>query len=320
MLWEVSPQSSSQVGLPVARSAPLQSPGNPLIHPPKSRQANISAGFKQGTTSVFKTSLVPEVAKTIQANGKAEGEAPISNRNPAWQRDELILALDLYFRHNPSYITKTHPEVVKLSDILNVLPIHTERPDEEKFRNPNGVYMKLCNFLRFDPSYKGSGLTSGGKLEEVIWNEFASDLSRLKKTAEAIRQGVTGQATTKTIALPVDDEEEFPEGKLLYRMHRMRERDRSLAEKAKAKRLQEMGKLACDVCNFDFSEVYGELGSGYIECHHTKPVSELGESGTTKVKDLAMVCANCHRMLHRRRPWLSLAELQFLTAQHMSSR
>jgi hypothetical protein len=41
--------------------------------------------------------------------------------------------------------------------------------------------MKLCNFLRFDPAHKGTGLTikgKGGELEEIIWNEFANDQSR----------------------------------------------------------------------------------------------------------------------------------------------
>jgi len=91
-------------------------------------------------------------------------------KNPPWTRDELILALDLYFRHNPLHISKTHPEVIALSDLLNALPIFEERPDEEHFRNENGVYMKLCNFLRLDPDYEGAGLTRGGRLEEEVWD------------------------------------------------------------------------------------------------------------------------------------------------------
>ena len=68
-------------------------------------------------------------------------------RNAPWQRDELILALDLYFRHNPAHISKSHPEVLALSKTLGALPIHPERADPRKWRNINGVYMKLCNFL-----------------------------------------------------------------------------------------------------------------------------------------------------------------------------
>ena len=74
-------------------------------------------------------------------------------KSPNWTRDELILALDLYFRQNPSHINDSHDDVVRLSQILNSLPIHAERPDNGKYRNPRGVYMKMCNFLRYDKYY-----------------------------------------------------------------------------------------------------------------------------------------------------------------------
>lgn len=56
--------------------------------------------------------------------------------------------------------------------------------------------------------------------------------------------------------------------------------------------------LKCEVCGFDFEEVYGKLGAGYIEVHHKKPVSE-GEHITDLNTDLVMLCSNCHRMIHR---------------------
>ena len=68
-------------------------------------------------------------------------------------------------------------------------------------------------------------------------------------------------------------------------------------------------RLSCQVCNFSFEENYGGLGKGFIEAHHIFPISELTEETPTKVEDIALVCSNCHRMLHRRRPWLSLEEL-----------
>ncbi len=116
-----------------------------------------------------------------------------AKRNPKWDRDELILALDLYFRINPRHINSSHPEVTKLSQILNSLPIYKDRPDKIRFRNPNGVYMKLCNFLRFDPSYNGVGLQRGGKLEEIIWKEFADNQTDLRKKARDIIDGTENQ-------------------------------------------------------------------------------------------------------------------------------
>ena len=58
--------------------------------------------------------------------------------------------------------------------------------------------------------------------------------------------------------------------------------------------------LRCEVCGFDFERVYGKLGTGYIEVHHKRPVSE-GERITDLDNDLVMLCSNCHRMIHRGR-------------------
>ncbi|WP_370157507.1 HNH endonuclease [Bradyrhizobium ottawaense] len=61
---------------------------------------------------------------------------------------------------------------------------------------------------------------------------------------------------------------------------------------------------------FNFSAKYGERGHGFIECHHARPVSNLQPGEKTKLDDLILLCANCHRMVHSRRPWLSLEELR----------
>ena len=109
-----------------------------------------------------------------------------------------------------------------------------------------------------------------------------------------------------------ENEEEFPEGRAVYKQHRTRERNRQLVKRAKEKRSEERGDLECDVCGFNFFDTYGDLGEGYIEYHHTKPVSELQPDEKTSLKDITLVCANCHRMLHRKRPWLSTSQLRSL--------
>jgi 5-methylcytosine-specific restriction protein A len=54
-------------------------------------------------------------------------------------------------------------------------------------------------------------------------------------------------------------------------------------------------------CNFDFGEIYGERGKGFIEVHHINPVSTLkSESQTNPKDDLIVLCSNCHRMVHRK--------------------
>lgn len=67
---------------------------------------------------------------------------------------------------------------------------------------------------------------------------------------------------------------------------------------------------SCKVCAFDFGQVFGALGEGFIEVHHLDPIAEAtGRRVVDPIRDLIPVCSNCHRMLHRRDPPLTLAEL-----------
>lgn len=110
----------------------------------------------------------------------------------------------------------------------------------------------------------------------------------------------------------------FPEGELIERLHKARERSAAVVRQAKLQAM-ERGPLACEVCGFDFEERYGDLGKGFIEAHHTLPLSELTKATETRVQDLALVCANCHRMLHRKRPWISVDGLKELLAPDPST-
>lgn len=70
---------------------------------------------------------------------------------------------------------------------------------------------------------------------------------------------------------------------------------------------------SCFVCGFNFGQVFGELGEGFIHVHHLCPISEIAEDyEVDPVKDLRPVCPNCHAMIHRRSPPLSIEELQAL--------
>lgn len=68
--------------------------------------------------------------------------------------------------------------------------------------------------------------------------------------------------------------------------------------------------LKCEVCGFSFFEFYGEHGRNFIEAHHKKPISKLTPGSRTHINDIALVCANCHRMLHRGEHSLTLEELK----------
>jgi hypothetical protein len=105
---------------------------------------------------------------------------------------------------------------------------------------------------------------------------------------------------------------EFPEGRKYEVRHKIRERNVKLVARAKALFKAKHGRVFCEACDFDFSTKYGSAGDGFIEVHHKVPVCELTRGATTKVSDLALVCSNCHRILHHRRPWLSISALRKL--------
>ena len=104
----------------------------------------------------------------------------------------------------------------------------------------------------------------------------------------------------------------FPEGRLVERKHKFRERNQALVSAAKEAFLKNYATLHCEICGFDFQEKYGERGRGYIEAHHTVPVSDMVPGQKTRLEDIALVCSNCHRMLHRSRPWLGMEQLRKL--------
>ena len=82
------------------------------------------------------------------------------------------------------------------------------------------------------------------------------------------------------------------------------EQDRSLRQRKLAQVRRAGLPIACEVCEFDFAVTYGEGGSGYIECHHIVPLHVSG-AARRKLSDPALLCANCHRMIHARPPWLT---------------
>lgn len=226
-------------------------------------------------------------------------------RSPKWKREELILALDLYLQLDSRELYATNIRIIELSIILNKLDIHESVSEYKNFRSPNAVAMKLNNFASLDPEISGKGLTSYSKLDKELWNHFHGNRRELK--LEALTLKTKESLSNLLIQSDIDMEESFKEGKLIYLLHKKRERNDKVVKKKLA---MVSGKLICEACNFDFTKVYGEIGRGYIEAHHIKPLAEYKEDEETKLDDLVLLCANCHRMVHSRKQWLTIEELQ----------
>lgn len=236
-------------------------------------------------------------------------------RTPAWTEDELVLAGALVVRNGWRELRTGDREVHELSELLRSLPIHpAEALSLPGFRSPDSVSRKTTDFATNHPGYSGGRTRCGNPTLQMI-DALISREAEMLAAAEAIEDGIgSGQLQLLT---PQPDEVDDSgstavEGRLLVRRALVRERDPRL-RRAKIRQVRRLGRpLRCEVCSFDFTVTYGELGADYIEVHHVTPLHVVGTS-ETRLDDLACLCANCHRMCHRSRPgqsWRTPDELR----------
>ncbi|MEV0645513.1 HNH endonuclease [Phytomonospora sp. NPDC050363] len=231
-------------------------------------------------------------------------------RDPDWTREEIVLACVITADNRWKQVNDTDPRVKELSDLLQAPGIHSTAVRTGKFRNLAGVSRKSADIATQHPDYKGAA-TNGNRLDRVVLLEYLADPERIRREATAIRQALAAgiDVDAPGIAEPDLDDIEQAEGRLLLRAHFERERKPGLKAKKLAQVKRQGKPIACEVCAFDFAKTYGAHGADYIECHHRTPLFVTGET-STKVADLALICSNCHRMIHRKgADWLSIEDL-----------
>jgi 5-methylcytosine-specific restriction enzyme A len=122
-----------------------------------------------------------------------------------------------------------------------------------------------------------------------------NDLRAMLNLYEALIEGETDAG------LFINDEDDTPsdlqyEDATRFRVHKRIERNAALVKKVKQKK-----GCTCEVCGANFEKRYGPIGLGYIEAHHLRPLASLKGSkvAMNPERDFAVLCANCHRMVHR---------------------
>jgi hypothetical protein len=170
-------------------------------------------------------------------------------------------------------------------------------------------YPELC-----DDAYLCSVNCQSGHNQPEWRHVVRTALTDLKKRGQGVASGsrrrcwLIGDPGPQAEAVP--QPEEFAEGRELRVLHMRKERNPKAVRRKKQHVLAAEGRLVCEACEFDFAAVYGPLGEGFAECHHRVPLSQLAAGHKTKLSELAIVCANCHRMLHRSRPMMSVEQLR----------
>lgn len=228
-----------------------------------------------------------------------------------WTRDEIILAADLVRQNGWRELRVGDPRVEELSALLRRQPMHSDSIGDDRVRSAGSVSRKTTDIATQHPDYQGAR-TRGNRLDGEVLQAFLAEPTAMIAVAAEIRrqweQAATGADPLDTGEL---DDLAAPEGATVMARHLRRERDPALRRRKIAAVLRAHGALACEACGFDFGATYGGVGEGYIEVHHIHPLHDSGET-RTGLSDLATLCANCHRMIHRRRPWLTPDQLRDL--------
>ncbi|MDA7517540.1 HNH endonuclease [Akkermansiaceae bacterium] len=140
------------------------------------------------------------------------------------------------------------------------------------------------------------------KDEEAIWSIISKYMDPNYKVDRRIFNDLIAEDTANS-----DSNITITEGGLKVRISKTTERSAKLRQQA-----LEIHGYDCQVCGFNFEELYGDWGRGFVEVHHIIPLAEFKKRKETDAKkDLAVLCANCHRMVHRKKETtLSLGELK----------
>lgn len=143
--------------------------------------------------------------------------------------------------------------------------------------------------------------TSPAKIEEFIPKLENKSLKRVDNDWYA-----SDDILTNHLPEEIDTSEQYIEGAVKIISVNTYERNSD----ARKKCIEHYG-YKCAVCTFDFEKFYGAIGKNYIHVHHIVPLAEIKKEYTLDpIKDLIPVCPNCHAIIHKTRPALTISQLR----------
>ena len=253
-------------------------------------------------------------------------------RGVPWTEEETILAIDLHLRFSYSRKKGDKPSQADKEKLSREFASYGFTP-----RTWKSVHFILANCKSLDLNYteggKRVGLKNASPMLKRLWEGYKCNTSEGRENIAKLAQSLREELKKKNVEDIKElhegnyvrdriDGEEVPEaieGRLKTVTHINRERDPKLRKRKIEKVLDEKGSLSCEACDFDFAARYGDHGDGFIEVHHTQPLATLTEASRITLDDLALLCSNCHRMVHRKKHhWLTMDELCALVQRHNS--
>ncbi|WP_105175256.1 HNH endonuclease [Pseudoalteromonas sp. T1lg122] len=233
------------------------------------------------------------------------GDTVLFAHKMSWPKDE---------GEKPGWFPKFCSDVNQFKcnlDELVVTEVTKEPYEAATYHWPDKLYPHRFNFKvidkqenikirpdTFDVGYSNAIILSIGASGKIVPLD-----TKLKEPKDKVKT-----KTEKNILKEQEEPTYSTEGRVYYSLHKRRERDSLAPLEKKRLTFEETGDLCCEVCGFSFYETYGKRGFMYAECHHKNPLADISKDSVvnTSSDDLAIVCANCHRMIHRNRPWLTI--------------
>jgi 5-methylcytosine-specific restriction endonuclease McrA len=164
---------------------------------------------------------------------------------------------------------------------------------------------------RFPQGVKAAAtaLRDAGRLGQFrIWHQKGDLIILSDEHQHVSPERLIDSETSETDASPARDSSSHREGKQAAYQATRYER----SAQARKDCIDHYG-AECVVCGVDFGERYGELAEGFIHVHHLTPIAEVDEEyEIDPIEDLRPVCPNCHAVIHRRSPPLSISEVRSL--------
>jgi len=155
---------------------------------------------------------------------------------------------------------------------------------------------------------------------EIIWLEESRKCFECEDWDRLLLEINPGHQNILGLNVQNDGDRLYKEGKERLKRHIEKERNPLVIKDAKAAFFKKHGRLFCEICDFDFGKVYGEIGKNFAEGHHKKMVADMDKEGDTiTIDDIAIVCSNCHSMLHRSSPPITVEELKHIVEKNRAN-
>lgn len=252
------------------------------------------------------------------------------------QENEFVLHFPNKFGKSNNLLKPKIDDIILVRQIINRIPVFThlvtpidnQRVDENtraEYRYGRRVRViaktDLTNCIHVDSTlwkhvnFQGVSHGNACEIENISsienLDELKLDIWR-KSSRHFIQTAEDSASTTSAIIKKLqitNPDISVTEGELRLVKHMMKERNHEIVKQKKQQAIQ-MNTLKCEVCTFSFPKIYD---ANFIECHHIIPIGDSGVRKTT-LEDLALVCANCHRMLHTKfnGQYLSIEQLSKL--------